>query len=338
MRLFGTRCVHVFLILSIILAGVTGCKRSSDSDGKTTIAVIPKSKANTFWNKMGAGARKAGQEHDVNIVWKGPQQETSYNVQYKIVENQITRGVDAIVLAAANAKGLDGVVQKADKRGIPVVTVDSDVTSDTPISFVATNNVKGGKKAADKLAELIDGSGKVGIIPFVQGTSTSIDREKGFKQQLKTYEDIEVVATMYSDNKKQQAYNKTQDMLTAYPDLDGLFGANLPSAVGAGKALQNMNKAGEVKLVGFDAGDQEIAMLKEGIIQALIVQDPYQMGYKGLDAAVRHLNGEQVQKRIDTGVTVVTEDNLNDPAVQKILNPQTYRNSESKKENETESK
>ncbi len=316
-RLLGT-----LMMLAMISVVIAGCKPSSENDdGKYTIAVIPKTTANAFWNKVKAGAEQAAEEQEVNIIWKGPPKETNINRQRQIVESQITRGVDAIVLAASDAKALDAAVKDADKQGIPVVTIDSGVVSDTPISHVATDNVEGGKKAAKKLAQLIDKKGKVGLIPFVQGSATSEAREKGFKNGLKEFPDVELVATEYSNSQTEVAMNKTQNMLTAHSDLKGIFAANLPGAVGAGRVLDRQGKAGEIKLVGFDAGDQEIEMLKNGIIQALIVQNPYEMGYKGVEIAVKHLNEESVSGRVDTGVTVVTQENLNDAKVQKVLNP-----------------
>jgi len=313
------------LLLSMMTVFPGGCKRSGNDDGKTTIAVIPKTTANAFWNKVKAGAEQASKDHDVNIIWKGPAKETKINQQRRIVETQITRGVDAIVLAASDKKALDAAVKDAEKQGIPVVTIDSGVASDTPISFVATDNVEGGKQAAQVLAKLIGETGKVGLIPFVKGSATSIARERGFKKGLKEFPDVALVATEYSNSQTEVALSKTQNMLTAHPDLNGIFAANLPGAVGAGRVLDRQEKAGKIKLVGYDAGDQEIEMLKNGIIQALIVQNPYKMGYKGVEIAVKHLDGKSVPKRVDTGVTVVTKDNLNDPEVQKILNPMKAR-------------
>ncbi len=319
------RLVGALVLLSLFGAVLAGCKRSSDEDGTRTIAVIPKTTANSFWNKVKAGAQQASGENNVEMIWKGPPKETQVNRQRQIVETQITRGVDAIVLAASDKKALDAAVQDAKEQGIPVVTIDSGVSSDTPISFVATDNVEGGKKAAHKLAELIGEKGKVGLIPFVEGSATSMARENGFKEGLKAYPEVELVATEYSNSQTEVALDKTQNMLTTHPDLNGIFAANLPGAVGAGRVLERQDRAGEIKLVGFDAGDQELQMLKKGIIQALIVQNPYQMGYKGVTMAVRHLNGESVPKRVDTGVTVVTKENLDDPEIQKILNPMKHR-------------
>jgi ribose transport system substrate-binding protein len=204
---------------------------------------------------------------------------------------------------------------------IPVVTIDSGVKSDLPVSLVATDNVAGAKAAAETLAKLIGESGKVGLIPFVPGAATSEMREEGFKEGLKAYPNIELVATLYSMSDVAKGMDVTQDMLTAHPDLKGIFAANESGAIGAAQAIKAAGKTGEVKLVAFDASDEEIASLKGGAIQALVVQNPFKMGYMGVQAVVDAIHGKPVDKRIDTGVTVVTMENLNNPDIQKLLYP-----------------
>ena len=288
---------------------------------KYTIAVIPKGTTHDFWLTVKAGAEDAARALNAEIYWKGPDKETEVVKQLNIIEDFITMEVDAMVMAACDENAMVDVVKRAKDAGIPVVTIDSGVTSDDPVSFVATDNVAGARAAGKELARLIGGSGEVGLIPFVKGAATSEMREQGFKEAIAEFAGITLAATLYSDSDAAKGMNVTQDMITANPNLAGIFAANEGGAIGAAQALRADGKAGEIKLVAFDASDEEIAALKEGVIQALVVQNPYKMGYEGVKAAVDHLEGRPVEKRIDTGVTVVTMDNFDEPEIQKVLYP-----------------
>ncbi len=318
-----------FALLSVVL--VLGCgdqaapptaSGGGDADGaKYTIAVIPKGTTHDFWLTVKAGAEDAARALNAEIYWKGPDKETEVVKQLNIIEDFITMEVDAMVMAACDESAMVDVVKRAKDAGIPVVTIDSGVKSEDPVSFVATDNVAGARAAGQELARLIGGTGEVGLIPFVKGAATSEMREQGFKDAIAGFPNIKLVATLYSDSDAAKGMNVTQDMITANPNLAGIFAANEGGAIGAAQALRADGKAGEIKLVAFDASDEEIAALKEGVIQALVVQNPYKMGYEGVKAAVDHLEGRPVEKRIDTGVTVVTMDNFDEPEIQKVLYP-----------------
>ena len=312
-------------VLAIALVvGVVGCGNRQQSDGnekKLRIAVVPKGTAQSFWLAVKAGAEDAGKEKGAQIIWKGPAKETDVAGQKRIVENFINAKVDAIVMAACSETALVPTVEQADRAGIPVITIDSGVKSDVPKSFVATDNIAGAREAAKVLARLIGESGEVGLIPFVKGAATSNMREQGFKDEIKKYKNIKLVSVLYSNSDIMQGVRATEDMLTANPNLAGIFAANEGGAVGAARALELRQLGGKVKLVAFDAAQAEIDALKKGTIQALIVQNPYRMGYDGVKTALAVLEGRKVPKWIDTGVTVVTKDNLNDTHIQKLLYP-----------------
>jgi ribose transport system substrate-binding protein len=224
-------------------------------------------------------------------------------------------------MAACDENGLTNVIKKAVDAKIPVITIDSGVKSDLPATLVATDNIAGAKAAAKELARLIGNEGEVGLMPFVPGAATSELREQGFKEGLEELPNLRLVATLYSQSDVAKGMNVTQDMMTANPNLKGLFAASEPGAIGAAQAIKAAGKAGQVKLVAFDGSDEEIEMLKNGTIQALVVQNPFQMGYKGVKAAIDAINGKPIEKRIDTGVTVVTMDNFGQPEIQKLLYP-----------------
>lgn len=302
--------------------GAEAMPETAAPEAKTLrIAVIPKGLAHQFWLTIKAGAEAAAAEANAEIKWQGPAKETEVEKQINIVQDMIATKVDAIVLAACDEQALIPTVQQAVDAGIPVVTIDSGVASDLPVAFVATDNVAGAKMAADTLAELIGGSGSVGLIPFIKGAATSNLREEGFLEGIKSHPDITVSATLYCQSDVEKAMSVTQDMLTQDADMKGIFATNEPAAIGAAQALKAAGRAGEIKLVAFDAAEEELAGLQDGSIQALIVQNPYRMGYLGVKAALDAIIGNPVDKRIDTGVTVVTLDNSGDPEIQKLLNP-----------------
>lgn len=316
------------ILLAAVLLLVPGCgqreARSTDrapKSGAYIIAVVPKGTTQSFWLSVKAGAEDAAKEAGARIIWKGPAEETDVAGQKRIIENFINQKVSAIVMAACNETALIPTVEQADKAAIPVVTIDSGVKSKVPKSFVATDNIAGANKAADVLAQLIGKKGKVGLIPFVKGAATSNMREDGFKEQMGKYPGVKLVSTLYSNSDVMQGIKATEDMLTAHPKLAGIFAANEGGAVGAARALDLRRLGGKVKLVAFDAAAAEISALEKGTIQALVVQNPYKMGYEGVKAAVMVLEGKKVAPRIDTGVTVVTKKNMNDPEVQKLLFP-----------------
>lgn len=306
-------------IAAAVTVFVAGC--GNTGSGKVRIAVVPKGTTQSFWLGVKAGAEDAGKELGVEIIWRGPAKETDVAGQKRIIETFINQKVDAIVMAACDETALIPTVAQADGQGIPVVTIDSGVKSGVPKSFVATDNIAGAEEAARALARLIGGKGEVGLIPFVKGAATSNMREEGFKREISKYKDIRLVSVLYSNSDIMQGIRATEDMLTAHPKLAGIFAANEGGAIGAARALDLRKLGGVVKLVAFDGSAAEVSALQKGTIQALIVQNPYKMGYEGVKAAVLAIKGKPVPKRIDTGVTVVTREHLDDPAVQKVLHP-----------------
>lgn len=324
-----------FLTLATLLIGLSACSPSNSdgtsasgdgasadaSDHKYTIAVVPKGLGHQFWTTVKAGADAAGAEFDAEILWNGPPKETEIAEQIDILQDMLSRGVDGIVMAACDENALVETIDKAMDAGVPVVTIDSGVKSDRPVSFIATNNIAGAKAAADALAGLIGDSGKVGLIPFVPGAATSEQREAGFKEGIAEHSDIELAAVIHCHSDVAKAMAATEDMISAHPDLKGIFAANEAACIGAMNALATAGKTGEVKLVAFDASPEQVEAMKSGAVQALIVQNPYRMGYEGVQNVIAAIEGQPVPKEIDTGVIVVTPENLDSPEVQKLINP-----------------
>ncbi|MFO8012892.1 MAG: substrate-binding domain-containing protein [Phycisphaerae bacterium] len=322
-----------------ILAGwtalVAGCVVEQPADeegakakeGPLTVAVCPKGTMHVFWKSIHAGARQAEKElDDVKIIWQGPVVEDDREAQVNLVETFIQKRVDGIVLAPLDSKALVAPVKRAKAAGIPVVIIDSALADkDAYVSFVATDNYKGGVLGARRLAELLgpDG-GKVILLRYQVGSASTENRERGFLDEIKKHETIEIVSSdQYAGATVETAMNAAQALLTKYGEgqVDGIFCPNESSAYGMLRALTESGRAGKIKYVGFDASDRLVGALETGHIHGLVVQNPFRMGHDGVVTMVKHLRGEEVPKRIDTGVTLVTPENLDEPEIQKLVNP-----------------
>lgn len=317
-----------FLTAAAVFALTTGALAAAE---KTyTIAVIPKGTTHEFWKCIHAGAIKAQRELQaqgtkVEIIWKGPLREDDRDQQIQVVENFMTRRVSGIVLAPLDSRALVKPVANAVASGIPVVIMDSDLNSDKHVSFVATDNYKGGVLGAERLASLLGGKGNVILLRYAVGSASTEARENGFLDTIKSkYPNIKIIsADQYAGATRETAYQASQNLLNRHGrNVNGIFCVNENSAVGMAKALRDLGKAGgQVKMVGFDAGSQSVQDLKNGDVQGLVVQNPVRMSYLGVMTLMQHLRGEAVEKRIDTGVTVVTPENMEQPEVKELIYP-----------------
>lgn len=313
------------------LAMLAGCQQSAGggggrgSSGKMTIAVIPKGTTHDFWTAVHAGAKAAGDEFGVNIIWKGPTDEGKFADQISIVEDMITRRVDGIVLAPTHGKSLVDVILKAHDKKIPLTIFDSDADVDPSkyVTFAATDNYKGGVIAARELSRLIGNKGNVALVKVMPGGVSTMRREAGFEETLKKeFPNVKLIAWQYGLALREKSQAAAEDILTAHPGkIDGFFGSNETSAVGILLALGQRNLLGKIKFVGFDASPQLIAGLAKGDIDGLIVQAPFKMGYEGVRSIVDYKAGKSVPKRIDTGVAFITKANMKQPEMAKLLNP-----------------
>ena len=294
-----------------------------------TIAVIPKGTTHEFWKAVNAGALKAQDELNaagdkVEVIWKGPLREDDRDQQVQVVENFTTRHVSAIVLAPLDSQALVRPVQNAVAAGVPVVVIDSDLKSDKYVSFIATDNYKGGQLAGEQLAKLMDGKGNVILLRYATGSASTEAREAGFLDAVKKYPGLKLISSdQHAGATRESAYQVSQNLLNRFRhQVNGVFCPNENSTVGMTKALRDVGLAGgKVKMVGFDAGSQSIADMKNGDLQGLVVQNPMMMGYLGVITAIKHLKGEKGEKRIDTGVILATKENMNEPKISELLHP-----------------
>jgi len=295
-----------------------------------TIAVIPKGTTHEFWKSINAGAVKAQQEltaggTKIDLIWKGPLREDDRDQQIQVVENFMTRRVSAIVLAPLDSKALVRPVHTAVQAKVPVVIMDSDLKSDEYVSFVATDNYKGGQLAGEDMGKLLGGKGNVILLRYQVGSASTEAREAGFLDALKAkYPDIKVISSdQHAGATRELAYQASQNVLNRYGrEANGVFCPCEPPTIAMTKALRDLGLAGgKVKMIGFDAGSQSVTDMKNGDVQALVVQNPLLMGYLGVITAVKYLKGEKVEKRIDTGVVLVTPENMNQPEIKELLYP-----------------
>jgi ribose transport system substrate-binding protein len=291
-----------------------------------TIPVIVKDTTSFYWQIVLAGACQAGKDLQVNVPQLGAQSEADINGQISILENAVASKPAAVVIAPTEFKALGAPIDNAAKS-VPIIGIDSAADSQAFKSFLTTDNVQGGRVAADGLAEAIKAktgkvAGNVALITSLPGVGSLDQRAKGFKEELAAkYPDLKLVADKVADGMATTGLNITTDLLTANPDLVGIFASNLIMAQGAGQAIAENKVADKVALIGFDSDDKTLGYLEDGTIAGLVVQDPYRMGYDGVKTALAVSKGETVEKNIDTGANLVTKANSTDPKIAALIHP-----------------
>jgi ribose transport system substrate-binding protein len=310
-------CRFILTVFSILLL-TPSCNRNP----QRTIAVVPKGQAHIFWQAVQAGARAAGAKYGVNILWNGPASEIEISKQINIVEDFINRRVDGIAVAPADEKALVPVIESAIRRGIPVTIFDSSAQTEAYLSFVSTDNYQGGAIAARRMAEILSTSGNVAIVGVMPGGASTTQRENGFKDSVaREFPEIKIVAFQYGMSDRAKSLAVTEDILTANPNLGGIFAPNESSSIGAAQAVKIRGLSGKVKIVGFDSSSSLISDLQAGVIDSLVVQNPFAMGFESVRTLCEKIEGKTPERRLDTGVTLVTKENLSDPKIQQLLNP-----------------
>lgn len=318
----------------IALMALVGCNASSNSapDGAARqfrIAVIPKGTSHDFWYSVRAGVRRADEEFDdVVVTWKGPVSEGDTSDQIQIVESFIADGYDGICLAPLDARALRRPVEQAIAQGIPVVIFDSALEdSEGIVSYVATNNYRGGKRAGEYLVELLGGEGKVILMRYAINSQSTEEREEGFLDAVLAAPGIEILSSdKYGGPNERDAIELGENLLANFGDeVDGIFCPNQSTASGMLTVLRRDPRglAGKVKFVGFDSGDNIVDGLEKGDMHATVLQDPVQMGYDAVRAMVEYLRGELVEPRIETQEALATTENLDDPEIHALLHPES---------------
>lgn len=286
------------------------------------VGVVPKGTNHTFWQSVHAGAIKAGEEFGLEILWNAPQLEIDTARQISIVENLITRQVAGIVLAPVDAEALVTVVERAADRGIPVAIFDSAINTDRIVTFVVTDNYQGGVMAAERMGEILDGKGKVGVIGFMPGSASTMKREAGFVETVaEKFRGIEIVGVRFNMADRAKALAEAENLLTAHPDLAGFFADNESSVDGTVQAVKLRGASGKVKIVGFDASETLVEDMRNGVIDSIVVQDPFKMGYESTRQMSIHLAGGETSRHIDSGAYLLRPENVDTPEMQAVVFP-----------------
>src|SRR4051794_22630787 len=323
------------LLLLLVLTFAIACtpnggpSTNNNAKKKLTIAVIPKGTTHEFWKSIHAGANKAAGEltaqgTEVEVIWKGPLREDDREQQIQVVEGFAAQGVSGIVLAPLDNRALVRPVADADRAGVPTVIIDSGLESDQFVSFVATDNRKGGTLAADRMGQLLNGKGKVLVLRYAEGSASTTEREEGFISEVKAkFPEIELVSTdQYAGATRETAKRASENLLNRFADVvQGIFTPNESSTAGMQLALEDIGKAGKIFFVGFDTSQRFIDAINANQLHGIVVQNPFNMGYLGVRTMVDSLLGKAVEKKIDTGVMLVTKENLQSPEVNALLHP-----------------
>jgi ribose transport system substrate-binding protein len=320
----SNRRILTTLLAAISTAGLI--QTSLAEDAKPTIPIIVKDTTSNYWQIVFAGARKAGKDLGVKVPEQGAQSESDINGQISILENAVSEKPAAIVIAPTQKAALGKPIDEAAKK-VKIIGIDSAADSNAFTSFLTTDNVQGGRIAADGLADAIKAKygkaeGDVALITSIAGVGSLDQRAKGFKEEIAAkYPGLKLVADKIADGQATTGLNIMTDLITANPNLRGVFASNLIMAQGAGQAIAENKVADKIKLVGFDSDDKLIKLLSDGNISALVVQDPFRMGYDGIKTALAASKGEQVPANVDTGANLITKENMNTPRSQELLNP-----------------
>jgi ribose transport system substrate-binding protein len=284
------------------------------------IPVISKGFQHQFWQAVRLGAEKAARDYKVVITFEGPENESMVDKQLDMLQTDLAKNPSAICFAALDSKAAIPLLQEAKKRKIPVIGFDSGVDSDIPVTTAATDNVAAAALAADKMAQLIGGSGKVGVIIHDQTSRTGIDRGTGFLSQMKKkYPNIQIIGPQYGGGDQLKSTDLAKAMIQANPDIKGFFGGNEGSIIGVLNAVKELDLVGKVVVIGYDSGKQQLDAIRSGEEAGAITQDPIGIGYKAVEAAVKAIKGQKVPKSIDTGFHWYDSTNIDDPAIAAVL-------------------
>jgi ribose transport system substrate-binding protein len=317
---------YLALVLTVlILSSSFGCKTNtlSTQEKKVNIKVIVKKASASFWSVVKMGAEAAGKEFDVNIDFKGPLNENDIAGQIRMVDDAIIEKADALVIAACDYTRLVDVTEKAVAAKIPVIVIDSELKSDKIKSFIGTDNVDAGNKLGETLVEIAGNKCNIAVMSFIKGAASADQREEGLLKTISKYKGINILAKEYCNSDQSTAEILTKKIINENKNLDAIVCLNAYGTEGTAHAVREMNKEGKVKIIGFDSTPEEIGYMEKGVIQTLIIQNPFSMGYLGVKYALDAMNNKSVPKRVNTGSKIINKDNMYLPENQKLVFPFT---------------
>jgi ribose transport system substrate-binding protein len=313
--------LFAFLVAVISMSSCTRQTEITPTEKKKHLEVVLRSQNGDYWKTVKMGAEVAAKEFDVALDFRAPGDEADVKGQIALMEQSIKSGPDAIVLAANDYKELSEVVDDASTRGIPVITVDSEVESRKAKSFIGANNYEAGQLAGKQLIKLTGTSGHIAIVSFMRGERNTELREQGLLDEISKYPDLQVMDKVYSLTDRELAAQLTQSIMEKHPQLDGIVAMNEISSIGVADAIQRLNLQDKVKIITFDSTSEELELLQEGVIQATIIQNPFSIGYLGVKNAVEASKGNKIPSRVDTGIKAIDLGNMFWSDNQKLLFP-----------------
>ena len=312
----------VLLVLAALLMSAAAPALASGDD--LYIAMFPKAYIGDFWKSVETGARKAATDFGVTITFEGPQSETDLEGQNMLVENAMTKGADVIAIAPLDSVGNVPIIETARDKGIKVITFNSKLESDIPLTHVATDNWAAGEMAGKALGEALGGKGKFAVIGAVESVKNNRDRSDGAAAYIKEhFPEMELITIQYTDGDMTKALSAGSDIITANPDIAGFFTNNETTTIALATVLQEKGLGGKIIHVGFDATNQTVGYLVDGTTAAIVTQVPFNMGYMAVEKAIAAYKGEALEPLYDTGVALVTPENVNSEEIQAIVNPKT---------------
>lgn len=316
--------IVLLCVLGMIAAVFTGIFKWNEhqKNKELSLIYIPKvvDGTNDFWSSLISGTRMAAKEYDVSLEISAPDKEQDVIRQNEILAEAIAKKPDAILISPSSFTESTELLKEAEKKGIPLVFIDSYIEEPLQELTVATDNLEVGKRLGEYAGQLIDEKTKIAIVGHVQGVSTAVEREQGFRDGLGTKAE-NIMEVVFCGSMYEKAYELTMELMDKYPDLGLIAGLNEYSSVGAARAVKEIGAEDRIKVVGVDSSQEAVQMMEQGIFQGIVVQKAFKMGYVGVQETVRMLRGEEVNETIDSGCELVTPDNMYDSEIEKLLFP-----------------
>ena len=313
-------CLLFMLLISPFLFGIINIRAKGDEEPKK-ISLILKTEGGDYWKNVRRGAEVAAKEFNVNVDFTSPKDENDIDGQITLVSAAIERKTDALILAPNDYNGLVNVTEKASRKKMPVLIIDSKLNTNKISSYITTDNVKAGEMAGEKIVSLSGASSKIAIINFVQGSSNNKERERGLLHIISKYPQIKVVYMDYVSPDSESAAVLTKKLVLGDDKIDTIIALNYVSSIGVAEAINEMGLEGKINVITFDNTPEEIEFLEKGVIQATVTESPFGLGYLAVKYAVLNLQGKEIPKYMDTGLVVIDRKNMYLPENQKILFP-----------------
>lgn len=327
MRQRRTALVGTIAAMALALAACGGDDDTTTEPGEAAadgdtpyVALVSKGFQHQFWQAVLEGAEQAADEFGVEITFEGPESESEVAQQIDMLQTAMDRNPDALGFAALDSQAAASLMSDAESRGIPVIAFDSGVDSDVPLTTAATDNRAAAALAAEKMVELIGGEGQIALVVHDQTSVTGVERRDGFVEYIEeNAPDVEIVSVQYGGGDHLESTNLATAIIEGNPDLAGIYGANEGSAIGVVNAVEELGRAGDIVVIGFDSGQAQMDAIRSGLMAGAITQNPVGIGYETVRAAVAALNGEDLPETIDTGFYWYDETNIDDDEIQAVL-------------------